>query len=73
MVLEWQNIDELTFPMPIPVRINDAMQRVEFSGNRAILPGISEADVQVDPYMQILRKLPIVPTCEERREEETEK
>ena len=49
------------------------MRRVEFSGNRAILPGISEAGVQIDPYMQILRKLPIVPTCQERREEETEK
>ena len=46
------------------------MQRVEFSGNRAWLSGVSEADVQIDPYMQILRKLPIVPTCEERREEE---
>ena len=29
-----------------------------------------KADVQVDPLMQVLRKLPIVPTCEERRAEE---
>ncbi len=73
LVLEWQNIDELTFPMPIPVRIDGEIRRIEFSGNEALLASVSEADIQVDPFMQVLRKLPIVPTCEERREEETEK
>ena len=73
LVLEWQNIDELTFPMPIPVRIDGEIRRIEFSGNEALLASVSEADIQVDPFMQVLRKLPIVPTCEERREEEAEK
>jgi hypothetical protein len=30
------------------------------------------ADVQVDPFMQVLRKLPVVPTCEERLEDKAE-
>ena len=70
LVLEWRNIGELEFPMPIPVRVNGEMRRVEFTGNQATLPGVRKIDVQVDPLMSVLRKLPIVPTCEERREEE---
>jgi len=70
LVLEWRNIGELEFPMPIPVRVNGEMRRVEFTGNRTTLPGVRKTDVQVDPLMSVLRKLPIVPTCEERREEE---
>jgi len=68
--LEWRNIDDLTFPMPVPVRVNGEMRRIEFSANTALLEDVQQADVQIDPYMQILRKLSIVPTCEERREEE---
>ena len=55
--------------MPIPVRVNGEMRRVEFSGNRATLPGVRKSEVQVDPLMRVLRKLPVVPTCEERRQE----
>ncbi len=69
LLLEWQNIDGLTFPMPVPIRIDGEMRRVEFDGNQALLPGIGTSGVQVDPYMQVLRKLSIVPTCKERREE----
>lgn len=72
LTFEWQNIGDLEFPMPIPVRVNGKMIRIEFTGNQAMLPGVWEADVQVDPLMQVLRKLPIVPTCEERREENAE-
>jgi aminopeptidase N len=73
LLLEWQTVDELPFPMPIPVRINGELQRIEFQDNSAILAETSKSDVQVDPFMQVLRKLPIVPTCEERRAEEAEK
>ena len=73
LLLEWQNIDDLEFPMPIPVRVDGKLKRVEFDGNQALLAGVREADVQIDPFMQVLRKLPVVPTCEERRaEKETE-
>jgi aminopeptidase N len=70
LLLEWQNIDGLDFPMPIPVRVSGNLKRIEFDGNQALLAGVREADVQVDPFMQVLRKLPVVPTCEERRAEE---
>jgi hypothetical protein len=72
VLLEWQNVGGLDFPMPIPVRIAGVIQRVEFDGNRALLQGATETQVQVDPFMQVLRKLPVVPTCEERREEENQ-
>lgn len=70
VILEWTNVDDLRFPMPIPVRINGEIQRVEFTGNSTTLEGYSIADIQIDPFMNVLRKLPIVPTCEERRAEE---
>jgi len=72
VVLEWLFADDLDFPMPIPVRINGDIRRVEFSENRATLTGVSSNDIQVDPYMRVLRKLSIVPTCEERRAEEAD-
>jgi len=70
VILEWTNIGELDFPMPIPVRVNDDVRRIEFAGNRAMLPATQMAEILVDPGMQVLRKLPIVPTCEERRDGE---
>ncbi|MGB5163940.1 MAG: M1 family metallopeptidase [Woeseiaceae bacterium] len=71
VVLEWHAPDDLDFPMPTPVRVNGEMQLVEFENNRALLQGVSTDDILIDPYMQVLRKLPIVPTCEERRAEAT--
>jgi hypothetical protein len=70
VVLEWHAPDDLDFPMPTPVRVNGEMQLVEFENNRALLQGVSTDNILIDPYMQVLRKLPIVPTCEERRAEE---
>jgi len=72
VVLEWQVVDELDFPMPLPVRINGEMSRVEFSANRATLHNVSKADILIDPDMAILRKTDAVPTCEERRAEPEE-
>lgn len=72
LLLEWQTVDELPFPMPIPARVNGELRRIEFQGNSMTLTATSKSDVQIDPFMQVLRKLPIVPTCEERREEEAE-
>jgi aminopeptidase N len=72
VVLEWQNVGETVFPMPLPVRVDGELRRVEFDGNRAVLSGTGIAEIQIDPYMQVLRKLSIVPTCEERRAEEAD-
>jgi hypothetical protein len=73
VVLEWLVADDLDFPMPLPVRINGEMSRVEFSDNRATLNNVAKADILIDPDMAILRKTDAVPTCEERRAEEAEK
>lgn len=73
ILLEWHAPDALPFPMPIPVRFNGQILHIEFENNKAILHDIARRDVLVDPYMRVLRKLPIVPTCEERRAEEAEK
>ena len=70
VVLEWTNVDGLNFPMPIPVRMDGEIRRIEFADNKARLPGYTSADIQIDPYLHVLRKLTIVPTCEERRAEE---
>ena len=68
--LQWQVVDELDFPMPLPVSVNGEMRRVEFSDKQATLPNVTKADVLIDPMMQMLRKTEEVPTCEERRAEE---
>ncbi len=72
VVLEWQEVGDLDFPMPIPVRVKSGIKRIRFSDNRSTLFAVSSSDIQVDPYMQVLRKLSIVPTCEERRAEEAD-
>ena len=70
VMLKWTDVDDLDFPMPIPVRVNDELQRVEFADNEAFLASVRVADILIDPHMEVLRKLPIVPTCEERRDGE---
>lgn len=69
LILEWQVVDDLDFPMPLPISVDGKMARVEFSDNRATLKGISAKQVLIDPLRQILRKTEEVPTCEERRAE----
>ena len=69
LVLEWQAPDDLPFPMPIPVRVLGTTELIPFEGNNARLEGVGRRDVLVDPYMTVLRKLSIVPTCAERRAE----
>lgn len=70
VVLQWQTPDNLDFPMPVPVRVDGEMRRVEFVNNRALIEGVSGDDILIDPYMEILRKLSILPTCEERLAED---
>jgi hypothetical protein len=70
VLLEWSVDNDLAFPMPIPVRVAGEIQLVEFTNNRALIPGVRLGEVLVDPHMTVLRKLSVVPTCEERRAEE---
>ncbi len=68
--LRWHNSGDSDFPMPVPVRVNGENVRVEFSGNRALIPSVRPSDIAIDPQMQILRKLPVVETCAERRSDD---
>ena len=70
VTLTWVTADELPFPMPVPARIDGEIRRIEMPGGVARLEGIEVGNVQIDPFMRILRKLPTVPTCEEREAEE---
>ncbi len=69
VVLSWKTEGDLPFDMPVPVRIGGELKRVEFSANAARLEGTSLGDIQIDPFMRVLRKLPALPTCEERKKE----
>ena len=64
--LTWTNTGGMDFPMPVPGRVDGKTVRIEFENNQATVQG---EDIQVDPFMHVLRKLSIVPTCEERRAE----
>lgn len=69
VVLKWITQDDLPFDMPVPVRIRGSIKRVEFADNTARLEGVQLSDIQLDPNMQILRKLSSMPTCEEQQAE----
>jgi len=70
LVLTWQTVKDLPFPMPVPVSVDGVMQRIEMPGGTARIAGAADKTVMIDPKMEILRKLSTVPTCEERKAEE---
>ncbi|GJL95667.1 MAG: peptidase M1 [Hyphococcus sp.] len=70
LVLNWKTHDDLAFPMPVPVRVNGKMQRVEMRNGQGRIRGGASKNVQIDPMMEILRKLDSIPTCAEREAEE---
>ncbi|MGI9206146.1 MAG: M1 family metallopeptidase [Woeseiaceae bacterium] len=72
IVLRWNTAGDLPFNMPVPVRINGAITRVEFLDNTARLSDTEQGAIQIDPNMQVLRKLPSLPTCEEQRAEKAD-
>ena len=73
MNLAWATPNELPVPLPVPVRLDGEVQRIEMPEGRATLAGRGIDEIQVDPFMRILRKLPTVPTCEEREAEQKAK
>ncbi len=73
VLLEWKTEGDLPFDMPVPVRKRGEVRRVDFSNNTARLAGLSVEEIQIDPFMQVLRKLPSLPTCAEREAEEAQR
>jgi len=70
VVLTWTATDALPFNMPVPVRVGNTIQRVEFEDNVARLSNTRLRDILIDPNMRVLRKLPSVPSCNEQRLDE---
>ena len=69
LTLRWQVPGERTFPMPVPVRVDGVTTVVEMPDGEGTLPIQSDSHVIVDPEMQVLRRLPIIGTCEEIKAE----
>jgi len=72
VVLTWQTENDLPFDMPVPVRIDGSIRRIEFSDNVARLENLEAGSLQIDPEMRILRKLASLPSCEEQIAEEAQ-
>lgn len=68
-MLKWTTGDELPFDMPVPVRAHGSIERIEFIDKTARLEDTQLSDIQIDPNLQILRKLSSMPTCEEKKAE----
>jgi len=68
VVLRWKTPEGLAFPMPIPVRIDGQMRRIEAPGGVARIKGAARRTVEVDPLMSVLKRLPSMKTCEEFKE-----
>ena len=57
--LEWDVPGDLSFPMPVEIRVGDELLRVEMGqGDRAVVDVGEGADVEVDPYAWILKTEP---------------
>lgn len=54
--LRWQVPDAESFPMPVPVSINGAVQRVAMDRGRATVRVPKEAEVSVDPHGLVLKR-----------------
>jgi aminopeptidase N len=73
LVLRWRTPGDRPFPMPIPVRVDGETIVVEMRDGEGSVPADAGAHVIIDPEMYVLRRLPIIGTCEEieaEREEE---
>jgi aminopeptidase N len=63
--LRWEVPGDRDFPMPVPVAVNDEVTVVPLPDGKGRLAVPEDAHVVVDPEMKVLRRLPIIGTCEE--------
>ena len=68
LTLTWQTANDLPFPMPVPVSIDDQLIMVDMAS------GIGEIAIErgtkftIDPEMKILRYLPMIGLCKENQQ-----
>ena len=70
LTLRWQVPGDRDFPMPVPVQVDGVTTLVETPGGEGTLAVAPGAHVVVDPRMEVLRRLPIIGSCEEARAEQ---
>lgn len=70
LTLRWQIPADKPFPMPVPVRINGETRIVEIPHGETTIEIPAESHIIVDPEMRILRRLPIIGSCEEIKAEQ---
>ncbi len=68
LLLTWSTEQDTDFPMPIDVRIDGELERIEFTDNTALIPEATRDDVLIDPWLDVLRYFPTVPRCDERED-----
>ncbi|WP_263788695.1 M1 family metallopeptidase [Salinibacter grassmerensis] len=56
LTLKWTNTGDVSFEVPVPVRVQDSTRRVAMTGGEAQVPIPAGADVQVDPKGWILKR-----------------
>ena len=65
LTLRWDVPGDRDFPMPVPVEVDGTTTVVPMSSGKGTLAAPADAHVIVDPRMEVLRRLPIIGTCEE--------
>lgn len=69
LTLRWKVPGDRDFPMPVPVEVDGVTTIVPMPGGQGSLAAPADARVIVDSQMKVLRRLPIIGTCEEMRAE----
>jgi aminopeptidase N len=67
LVLKWQTHDDLVFPMPVTVSINCKSNIYTMIDDQITLDVNQQDHVIIDPYMKVLRYLPIIGLCGENQ------
>ncbi len=53
--LRWETPDNLPFPLPVEVKINNEIKRVEMKDGKASLPLPQDAAYEIDPNGWLLK------------------
>ncbi|MBN8807728.1 MAG: M1 family metallopeptidase [Sphingomonas sp.] len=56
LTLIWMTPDDLPFPMPIEVMVDNKLRRIDMPGGTATIAVPADAHVVVDPYARVLRR-----------------
>lgn len=68
ITLTWKTPENLPFPMPVPVSVNDQLQVYQPVNGKITIAASANDHVVIDPDMKVLRYLPIIGLCEENTE-----